>query len=907
MKKQVLVLHGNRQTGQLFLGRLERIRKRISKEFDLELVAPDAPFPHPEDSNLRTWWNRVDNEYQGLDQSLKILEGLEQSNVVGIFGFSQGARFAHLVAMLHSDNPQKWFPKLAFCILVAGYDAPTPDGLPLTETNQIKLPSFHVWGRGDKLVTPDQSETLSEHYLEPQTMIHDGNHYVPSKAHQIQNFIDFIRHAFENNAPKETRQGGDQNTASERMAEAISQLPDEETTAMQEEEIEALQAIFPDEVNVKSSRFPIRYHMKLLPSEEEEEGTNWPKKHPLTLDITYPFDYPLESIPEFKLIHENNVYEFPSNRVIELMKILKDTATQEIGMPSVLSGVYAARDYLDSPSTDLNEVLTAAQAVAVVEEDVPTSDLQNDSDQEAGAGVGPRRASQEDIQKGIQEGLDIAEQMLMSVENRKAQSEDEDDVATMDKGGAFWNYTIGLVGKPSAGKSTFFNAATAFSKQRGEGASSEWGGASMAAHPFTTIDPNIGYCLVPAPNGSCPEDEISSTIKSTFGSTHGRDPHGRRLIPILLKDVAGLVPGAYKGHGKGNRFLNDLCDATVLIHVVDASGTADAQGNATHGTLITNPLDDMKWIRSELVEWVYGNVVAKWNTINRKGRKKLSGMFSGYGQTQGLTERIFVTLEKYMEEHHGLERVFDSLATWDEADVHRLVSLFLGVRFPIALALNKHDLPTSQKHVHEIEEALPMHGAHVGTPLTARSEMNFVKEHLMGTAAVATNNSKSESKAPFGVWQCLTSAVKLREPVLVFPVSDMKTYAPLHSLKDRAVGHPSLPSVGMIRCITGSGGVSPSCWNGAQQLYVPPNNKHSDNKGEIQKLRDVIPMKQGSTVVDVFMALKNAGAVSGEFVRAEAAGTIGENPKPVPKNAILGKHNRILKIMTNKRTTWQTS
>ena len=53
-------------------------------------------------------------------------------------------------------------------------------------------------------------------------------------------------------------------------------------------------------------------------------------------------------------------------------------------------------------------------------------------------------------------------------------------------------------------------------------------------------------------------------------------------------------------------------------------------------------------------------------------------MFSGYGQTQALTERIFLALENYMEERHDLERVFDSLAEWDEADVHRLVSLFLG-------------------------------------------------------------------------------------------------------------------------------------------------------------------------------------------------------------------------------------
>lgn len=48
---------------------------------------------------------------------------------------------------------------------------------------------------------------------------------------------------------------------------------------------------------------------------------------------------------------------------------------------------------------------------------------------------------------------------------------------------------------------------------------------------------------------------------------------------MIVKDVAGLVPGAYKGRGKGNRFLNDLCDADVLIHVVDATGRSDKDGN----------------------------------------------------------------------------------------------------------------------------------------------------------------------------------------------------------------------------------------------------------------------------------------------------------------------------------------
>ena len=44
---------------------------------------------------------------------------------------------------------------------------------------------------------------------------------------------------------------------------------------------------------------------------------------------------------------------------------------------------------------------------------------------------------------------------------------------------------------------------------------------------------------------------------------------GRRLLPVIVKDVAGLVPGAYKGRGKGNRFLADLCDADVLVCIIE--------------------------------------------------------------------------------------------------------------------------------------------------------------------------------------------------------------------------------------------------------------------------------------------------------------------------------------------------
>jgi hypothetical protein len=213
----------------------------------------------------------------------------------------------------------------------------------------------------------------------------------------------------------------------------------------------------------------------------------------------------------------------------------------------------------------------------------------------------------------------------------------------------------------------------------------------------------------------------------------------------------------------------------------------------------------------------------------------------------------------------------------------------------MALALNKFDLPTSKMYIQEIHESLPIHGAHVGTPLTAKNEMNFVYQHLTG------RYDGKESKAPSGVWRCLASSIQLKEPILVFPVIDMDTYMPLPGLNDRATGHASLPSIGMIRCINGSGGTSPSCWKDLQQAYIAPNKEHTAKV----KLRDAIPMKPGSTVADVFLALKNIGALGGDFVRAEAACCIGEKPKPVQKSGMVGRHNRIIRIMTNKRTSWQ--
>lgn len=90
---------------------------------------------------------------------------------------------------------------------------------------------------------------------------------------------------------------------------------------------------------------------------------------------------------------------------------------------------------------------------------------------------------------------------------------------------------------------------------------------------------------------------------------------GKRSVPIELLDVAGLVPGAHEGKGLGNKFLDDLRHADALVHVVDVSGTTDAEGKATRGY---DPAQDIVWLRSEIVSWIEGNLLEKWGSIKRR-------------------------------------------------------------------------------------------------------------------------------------------------------------------------------------------------------------------------------------------------------------------------------------------------
>ena len=350
----------------------------------------------------------------------------------------------------------------------------------------------------------------------------------------------------------------------------------------------------------------------------------------------------------------------------------------------------------------------------------------------------------------------------------------------------------------------------------------------------------------------------------------------------------------------------------MLLHVVDASGSSDAEGNkvgfdSTDGAAIggagSHPLEDLSWIRHELLEWVYSNLATKWDSVVRRGRTKLLAMFSGYGATQEFTWDVLTAVEKYLESREGRLGALDDLADWDEGDLRRLVSAFLGVRFPMALALNKSDLPSAARYVRDIEGALPVHGAHCAVPLCAKSEMTFVRESITSAVPPSRSAHASNASVPEGVWSCLQLAMGLREPVLVFPVNDMVTYGPLPGLTEHAIGHASLPNGGMIACLGAAGGSPPSHWDAARQQYTATCDGMPRKEGVV--LRDVLVMKPGSKVEDAFRALKALGALGGDFVRAEGARHMGEKAKLVKKDDFLCRDNRILRVMSNKRTQWQ--
>ncbi len=254
---------------------------------------------------------------------------------------------------------------------------------------------------------------------------------------------------------------------------------------------------------------------------------------------------------------------------------------------------------------------------------------------------------------------------------------------------------VGVIGKTNVGKSTLFAALTLATVE-------------IANHPFTTIKPNVGVGYV---KKRCVHVELG--LQKCDPRT-GYCVNGWRFIPVKIMDVAGLIPGASQGKGLGNKFMDDLRQADVLIHVVDASGSTAPDGTpAQPGTY--DPVEEAVLIQKEVDEWFASVIQRVWDKVSRYFITSQNPLDLLVQNLSGLS----------IHRHHVIEAIRKTgledkkLSSWSTSDVREFAVTLRKIAKPIIIAANKIDLPPAQENVKKLKEAF---GEELVVPVSAIAE-----------------------------------------------------------------------------------------------------------------------------------------------------------------------------------------
>ncbi len=255
---------------------------------------------------------------------------------------------------------------------------------------------------------------------------------------------------------------------------------------------------------------------------------------------------------------------------------------------------------------------------------------------------------------------------------------------------------VGVVGKPSTGKSTFFKAATLAEVE-------------IAAYPFTTIKPNsaVGYVKI-----DCADQEFGRQCHPRTGYCL----KGKRFVPVQLLDVAGLIPGAHQGLGLGNQFLDDLRQADALIHIIDAAGATNEKGESVPAGSY-DPCNDVEFLEVELDMWYLGILKKGWEkfarTIVQEKREihlALAVQLSGLHVTAAMVEEAIAKL--CLNKEKPLQ--------WGELELKGLAQELRKKTKPLIIACNKADVPAAEKNIGRLQQKFPQHQF---IPCSADSEL----------------------------------------------------------------------------------------------------------------------------------------------------------------------------------------
>ncbi len=239
---------------------------------------------------------------------------------------------------------------------------------------------------------------------------------------------------------------------------------------------------------------------------------------------------------------------------------------------------------------------------------------------------------------------------------------------------------IGLVGKTNVGKTTFFSAATLVEAERGN-------------RPFVTISPNEGVGFIRV-KSVCTEFGVRCQPK--YGWCNGR----YRYVPVKLLDVAGLVRGAHRGRGLGNKFLDDLRRASVNVIIVDASGSTDDEGNPVPPSS-HDPLEDVIIVKEEFALWIA--------SIIERAKSKIRGRVVGGASIDSALHEVLSGLDIRKEvireviEGLSLEK---SPAEWNKDQLLSFSREILRKSKPFVIAANKVDIPEAESNINRLSEEL---------------------------------------------------------------------------------------------------------------------------------------------------------------------------------------------------------